>query len=197
VVKVIDDLEALLRTAIDAADIAELERIAALMDAEDDRRRARLASPEALKDAALWYASVGIAVFPLRPLDKRPHPYTSGFKDATTDQSRIASWWHQWPGSNIGAPTGVTFDVIDIDGELGIRSVIDNRLEFTNRIGRSATSRDGGTHVFIPPQGRGNGAALFPGIDYRGHGGYVVLPPSVGANGRRYTWLQPLEVSGA
>lgn len=190
-----DDLEARLRAAIDTEDMIQFERVAALMDAEDDQRRARLESPEALKDAALWYASVDIAVFPLRPLDKRPHPYTSGFKDATTDPSRIASWWHQWPGSNIGAPTGHTFDVIDIDGELGISSVIQHQLEFTSRIGRSATSRDGGTHVFIPPQNRGNGAHLFPGIDYRGAGGYVVLPPSIGANSRRYTWLQPLEVN--
>lgn len=191
-----EDLEARLRAAIDAQDMAEFERVAIFMDAEDDERRARLESPTALRDAALWYASAGVAVFPLRPMDKRPHPHTSGFKDATTDESRIASWWQQWPGSNIGAPTGITFDVIDIDGEPGIRSLIEYELTF-DRIGRSATCRDGGTHIFIRPTGRGNGAHLFAGIDYRGKGGYVVLPPSVGANGRRYRWLQPLEVTTA
>jgi hypothetical protein len=29
-----------------------------------------------------------------------------------------------------------------------------------------------------------------PGLDYRGIGGYVLLPPSVGANGQLYLWDQ-------
>lgn len=188
-----EDLEAGLRAAIDAQDMAEFERVAALMDAEDDERRARLESPTALRDAALWYASAGIAVFPLRPRDKTPYPGSRGFKDATTDLTKVDAWWATRSDSNIGAPTGITFDAIDIDGETGVRSMLEAEMTF-DRIGRSATSRDPGTHIFIRPTGRGNGTRLFPGIDYRGKGGYVVLPPSVGANGRRYRWLQPLEV---
>jgi len=219
-----EDLEAKLRAAIDAADIAELERVAALMDAEDDQRRARLAAPDALAQAAHWYASVGVAVFPLRPRDKVPllrsvHPEGDeqrgkckgecgrlghGLYDATTDITQIDAWWTASPDSNIGARTGITFDVFDIDGQPGIDSMVKileqaeldgHESPFEECIGRSATSRDGGTHIFMPPSGRGNAAKIWPGIDHRGAGGYVVLPPSIGANGRRYTWLQPLEVT--
>jgi hypothetical protein len=48
----------------------------------------------------------------------------------------------------------------------------------------------------VPPAGRGNGVKILPGVDYRGAGGYVVLPPSRGYNGRLYRWLTPLARSG-
>lgn len=200
-----DDLETRLRVAFTDGDDAEIARLSALMDAEDAERHARLAASDALASAAHWYGSKGIAVFPLKPRDKVPYLGSRGFKDATTDLAQIDQWWTARPDSNIGASTGLTFDVFDIDGEPGIHSLarileqaeLDGQVHpFEKCIGRSATSRDGGSHIFMPPTGRrGNAINVWPGIDHRGAGGYVVLPPSVGANGRRYTWLQPLEVS--
>jgi hypothetical protein len=36
-----------------------------------------------------------------------------------------------------------------------------------------------------------NAVRKFPGIDIRGDGGYVVAPPSIHPNGKRYQWLSP------
>ncbi len=51
--------------------------------------------------------------------------------------------------------------------------------------------------MFIAPTGRGNGANIYPHVDFRGKGGYVILPPSIGANGRRYQWTRPLPFGAA
>ena len=53
-------------------------------------------------------------------------------------------------------------------------------------------SGGGGTHLFYAmPDGVRLGAstgALPPGVDIRGWGGYIVLPPSLHPNGNRYQW---------
>ena len=60
-------------------------------------------------------------------------------------------------------------------------------------VGIALTSRNAGRHLYIRAmEGRGNKANIYPGVDYRGSGGYVVAPPSMGANGRRYQWLQQI-----
>jgi hypothetical protein len=68
-----------------------------------------------------------------------------------------------------------------------------------------ARTGGGGLHLFYaaPPNvrvantaGRLPGVARpLPGIDLRGDGGYVVVPPSVHASGRRYRWDRRVRVS--
>ncbi len=43
-------------------------------------------------ELALWYASEGVAVFPLRPGRKDPE-LPGGFKNATRDETQIRDWW--------------------------------------------------------------------------------------------------------
>ena len=40
-----------------------------------------------------------------------------------------------------------------------------------------------------------NNAKIIPGCDFRGDGGYVVVPPSINEDGKGYTWLER-EVKG-
>ena len=48
-------------------------------------------------DVALYYAtSLDVPVFPCRPDDKRPCT-SSGFKDATRDETQIREWWTVFP----------------------------------------------------------------------------------------------------
>lgn len=58
-----------------------------------------------LKKAALEYAEMGLAVFPLKPRKKTPI-YNGGFHKATTDPEIIKKWWRKNPDANIGIATG-------------------------------------------------------------------------------------------
>lgn len=161
-------------------------------DRRDAERDQRLAAPGALGAAARWYAGQGIAVFPLKPGDKRPYPGSRGFKDATTDPATIAGRWAAAPLANIGVPTGHLFDVIDVDGPAGYQSAADLREagQLPPVLGKVYTPR-GGRHLYVPASGDGNATRFRAGLDYRGNGGYVVAPPST-VGGRRYAWLVPL-----
>lgn len=193
------DAEAL--AAVDQAvrdgDHEALDRIAADLDHQDELKRARLERPEALAEAARWYVTQGVPVFPLVPRLKTPLT-TRGFYDATTDLEQVNRWWAHTPQANIGMPTGTVADVIDVDGPTGVASIapyVDSIRAVA--IGIVSTPRPGGLHYYVPPAGhRKNSASKFlPGVDTRATGGYVVLPPSVtdehGPN-RRYTWLRPI-----
>jgi hypothetical protein len=177
-------------------DQQEIDAFLAGVDALDAADGARLTGPGALAGAALWYAENGVAVFRLQPRDKKPFPGSRGFKDATTDLDRIRAWWSETPTANIGVPTGHGFDVIDVDPPEGPLSIVTLReaRQVPEVIGKVITPRCG-DHLYIRSTGDGNGTRLLPGVDYRGLGGYVVAPPSVGANGARYTWVRPLDLA--
>lgn len=191
------ELDQAMTNALRQLDIPCFEELAA----EADRRAAvlaeRLDQPTALLDAALWYADQDMPVFPCRVGDKVPAT-AHGFKDATTDPDQIRKWWATTPAANIGLPTGGRYDVIDIDGPEGYRSLATLKSEqlFPDRYaGRVLTPR-GGMHYYIPATGDGNAGAVEPGIDYRGIGGYVLAPPSRMAGGRRWEWCNPLSTEG-
>lgn len=182
--------------------------------------------PPRLRDAALAYAKWGWPVFPLKPLSQVPEiaektgqpfdkvakrPATkNGFKDATTDTTRIEAWWKRHPDSNIGLATGIKFDVIDIDPRHGgAESYVQLRSEEDERTGRGpipdchgqVATASGGWHLYVLPTGNGNTTNIRPGIDYRGIGGYVVAPPStLGEPGRDWSWItypSPVVKAGA
>ncbi len=135
--------------------------------------------------AALAYAAWGWAVFPCATGGKTPLT-RHGLHDATTDLATIHAWWQRYPHANIGLPAGHAFDVLDIDPDgtpWYLRALLDDQLPDVH--GEVATPR--GRHLYLTPRGGGNLAALHPGVDYRGRGGYVIAPPSV-VDGQRYTW---------
>lgn len=184
------DMERRFLAAAEAGDDAEADRLAQLLDHLDD-------APPRLLDAALIYASWGWPVFPLRPGSKEPAT-AHGFKDATTDPDVIRAWWKSRPKANIGLPTGIRFDVLDIDCPAGAPAWL--ALKDTPAMPTAhglALTRSNGLHVFLPPSGGGNlaRAGQVPGIDYRGTGGYVVAAPSVVDGDERYpypgrfTWI--------
>lgn len=124
-------------------------------------------------------------VFPCR---ENKRPYTEhGFREASSDPTQIRRWWAKWPNALLGVPTGHTFDVLDVDTD-GDRSGF---AEF-NEIKRASLvtgeplaivkTRRGGLHLYLRPNGRGNGSLGPRGImlDYRGIGGYCIVPPSRG-----------------
>jgi hypothetical protein len=183
---------------IDAYATGSPERIAiaeALVDRLDSPRP--LPNPAA---SALWYAEVaGLRVFPLQAGSKVPWRGSNGCKGATADSEQIRAWWTEAPESNIGIATGHLVDVIDIDGPPGVKTWAEIKDDLPPILGHVSTPRPGGNHLYVAAtEGRGNKAGIFPGIDYRGAGGYVVAPPSVIRDGDHpgdYRWIRPLDLA--
>src|SRR5262249_13965614 len=150
-------------------------------------------------EAALEYARHGIPVFPTNPLDKKPLT-ANGFKDATKDEVQIRAWWQKWPNAMIGAPTGPTSGmwVVDldldpakkIDGAATLNQLIAQRGEIPKTL--MTITRRGCRHPIFTwdnnTEIRNSAGKIGPGIDVRGNGGYVCLPPSRNANGGVYRW---------
>lgn len=195
----IDTLEQQIRDAMDTGNWTQVGVLGRALD------RAASATVPTLPGAALWYAEQGLHVFPLQPGSKVPMPRSNGCKDATLDPDRIRTWWARTPGANIGIATGHLVDVIDIDGPVGVGTWAGLLAEpdgLPPVAGTVNTPRPGGTHLYVAASGRGNKAGLFPGVDYRGAGGYVVAPPSIITGGPDvkhpgiYTWRRPITTAG-
>ena len=145
-----------------------------------------LLRPVTLGDEALGYAKKSIPVFPCKPGRKEPLT-PNGHKDASTDPERIRAWWSRWPDANIAMPTGKRsgWVVVDVDPEhCGYDSLAELHEE-GHELPLTATIKTGGGgvhHYLRCPEGveiRNSAGKLGPGLDIRGEGGYVVVPPSV------------------
>jgi len=139
--------------------------------------------------AALAYARMGWPVFPCRPGEKVPAT-GRGFLDATTDRERIASWWTAAPERNVAVATGAPGpDVLDVDIRPdGSGFAAFNRLQREGMIGHPRViirTPGGGMHAYYPGTTQRSGHLATCHIDFRGHGGYILAPPSV-VNGRPY-----------
>jgi len=144
--------------------------------------------------AALVFAARGIPVFPVTP-HKEPLT-THGFKDATTDSTQITTWWTRHRGAGIGVPTGASSGlvVVDLDPRNGSEATVRDLERKHGPFPETMTSRTGGggTHFFFRHPGgyvKGGSGKLGPGVDLKGDGGYVVVPPSSHESGGRYAWL--------
>ena len=142
---------------------------------------------------ALANARRGWRVFPCAPRGKVPQT-THGVKDASTDPETIRGWARRWPSANIAVATGMAsgFFAVDVDGGTGEETL----AALTKKHGAlpdtlEARTGGGGRHLLFrhPDKGLRNSAGkLGPGLDVRGDGGYVILPPSVHPSGKPYEW---------
>ena len=154
---------------------------------------------KSMKEWALYYADLGLAVFPLAYRNKVP-AIEGGCKAATTEKSKIERWWNQNPRYNIGIATGnksnglVVID-LDVDKNKGIDGYEVLR-DWQNKHGelpetwQSITGRGGYHYFYKDTITHSNKVGLYEGVDIRGEGGYIVAPPSVHPNGNTYEWEQ-------
>jgi len=149
----------------------------------------------ALRDAALDYAAAGMPVLPLNGKSPRN---TGGLTNASADVAKVAEWWRRWPDANVGIVTGPVsgYVVLDVDAPAGLRSL----AELEQRHGAIRTAQvltgSGGRHLwFRNPEEpiRNSAGVLGEGLDVRGDGGYVVVPPSIHESGNPYKWTRELE----
>lgn len=146
--------------------------------------------------AALAHARAGRPVFPCKP-DKSPY-VRAWRRAATTDADQIQAWWAQWPSALIGMPTGAATGVwvLDMDVHGGAPGE-DSLFDLTQAHGElpdtvEAITGSGGRHIYFrwdPARPVRNSAGrLGEGLDVRGEGGYVIVPPSQLPDGRAYEW---------
>jgi hypothetical protein len=150
-------------------------------------------------DAALAYAAHGFPIFPLSKRSKAPIPKadrnthgkklvrTGGFYKATTDPVIITQWWYR-NEHLIGMPMGPASSVfaIDIDTAEDHADGIAEWEKITAEHGeidtREHLTATGGRHLILKyddDQPIGCSRGLLPdGIDVKGRGGYIVMPPS-------------------
>lgn len=143
-------------------------------------------------------------VFPLKPRGKDPLiPKGRGGKghlDATTDQRRVALWWRENPGANIGIACyeGSGLLALDVDprngGDHDLAALEAEHGKLPHTV--EALTGGGGRHIlFTRPEGVRFAGKLCDGVDIKANG-YIVAPPSVHPSGRIYEWeisSRPLE----
>jgi ferredoxin len=148
----------------------------------------------ALHAAALEYNGRGWAVFPCQPRGKQP-ACARGFHDAVAnDPTRINTWWGAFPNLNIGIATGAVsgFFVLDIDddgGEASLRKLEEQHGKLPATI-EAITGKGRHCYFRIGDHGaiKNSAGQIAPGLDIRGDGGYVLVPPSIHPSGRAYAW---------
>ena len=165
-------------------------------------------------EVALYYALVlGWRIFPCdphaeKPRSKRPLVVADKGPDgkpiegtgwplkATTDEAQIRAWWARWPNALIGmAPGWAGGYVVDLDPKGESIEAVEARLAEALGVplpaGPRTITQSGGRHLwFRRPEGVHfpNDPPGLKNIDIRCDGGYVILPPSVLANGNAYRW---------
>ena len=148
-----------------------------------------------VREAALAALARGWSVIPVLERSKRPAFAWREFQSRCARPAELEVWLHHMPKANIAAVTGALSGlvVVDVDpAHGGDKSLADLERE----IGKlpptvEAKTGGGGRHFyFAHPGGHvGNRAGILPGIDVRGDGGVIVMPPSIHPNGNAYAWV--------
>lgn len=172
---------------------AVIRKSNALHDAAKGERREPALRPSV--EYALEHAARGFKVFPVKPMAARPPLLKNWGDEATTDETKIRSWWSTWPNANIAIACGPSrLCVVDLDKKNGK----DGRLELdalevdTGRLPPTLTAvtPTGGEHLYFRGEAATTVSRIAPGIDTRsagGQGGYVLAPGSVRPEGP-YKW---------
>lgn len=152
------------------------------------------------QQSALEYAKIGLKIIPLRPRTKIPI-LANWPQAATTDKKTIADWWTDYPDANIGCLTGRDSGIFvidvdrhgDTDGQISLDDLEAQFGKLPDTV--EQITGGGGRQIFFRyPAGatitnKTGSGAIAPGLEIKGDGGQVVLPPSIHPQtGRQYEW---------
>jgi hypothetical protein len=143
-------------------------------------------------------AAEGFRIFPVVPNAKIP-ALSDWPNKATADTDQLLRWREENRDCNWGLATGKGSKVvvIDLDGEAGLQWLAAmSDAHGGGWVETRATRTHKGQHLFFRyPEGaeiRNSAGQLAKGVDVRGEGGYVVIPPSKHPDGApHYEWLTP------
>ena len=145
-------------------------------------------------DQVLYVAGLGLRVHPLSARNKVPL-LDEWTRKASTSEKTIRKWFKEFKDCNWGISTGFESGVfvVDIDpkhggdkswAELTANSKLPKTLE--------VITGTRGLHYYFkyPTNTVVTNSPLGKGIDIRGEGGNIVIPPSTHPNGTTYTWAK-------
>jgi hypothetical protein len=170
---------------------------------------AKAKSRPTARSAALQYVKMGWAVVPqysvvdggctcgkFKCSNAGKHPRTRhGVKDATRKLAQIQDWFRQWPESNVAIATGRPSRVValDVDRGNGGLETLARLLQEHGDLPSTPQSRTGGGgwhFLFAAPEEAKEirNRTLGPGVELKGDGGMITLPPSRHRSGSTYRW---------
>lgn len=146
-------------------------------------------------NAALMYREKGFSVIPIRQ-DKKPYIPWAEYQTRRATPEEIKGWWEKWPGANVAIATGELSGifVIDCDDEEAYRKI---QELLPDSLVTCVAKTPRGYHIYFLYQKErriGNTTNIFPGVDIRGEGGYIIAPPSINGDGMAYDWLDGLSI---
>lgn len=138
------------------------------------------------------YSEHGWSILPVKPDEKRPYLQNwLQYMNEKASLSVLNNWFTHLAGAGVGMVTGKISGIIVLDVENTCPMPIEEILKLypTNMISQTGS---GGYHLFYQyPLNKGrvsNRVRLFDGIDLRADGGFIVLPPTIHPNGKKYEW---------
>jgi hypothetical protein len=157
---------------------------------------------ETIYEAALRYLGMGLNVIPLARGTKIP---PNGFKlakylEEKATKKDLEEWFKSYVGCNIGIVTGQTSKICVVDSDTDkpiYNPEIESQYFPDSLITPESTTPSGGRHRFFrTPNGtRLQGMnGILPAIDFKCDGGYIVVPPSVLYDGKKYEWIADLSI---
>ena len=146
--------------------------------------------------SALGYRSYGYSVIPVNRSNKKPLIRWGPYQIRPPSIQEIENWWARWPLANIAVITGPVSNIIvvDVDSDKGMERI--NALIAESTIKPYCRTPRGGAHFWFKyREGLQTKAGVLEDIDVRAKGGYVIVPPSIGANDVPYRWVLPRDDS--
>lgn len=139
--------------------------------------------------------------FSIIPIDKNKKPlirWTEFQKRLPTEQE-LQGWFTQWPDANIAIVTGTLSGVcvVDLDeveiAKKALNDLIPDSLSFP------VVKTPKGEHWYFKCSDPtiSNNAKTINGCDQRGEGGYIIAPPSINSEGKKWSWLPALDIFSA
>lgn len=146
------------------------------------------------EQAALDYLDLGWSVIPVREREKRPAVAWKAYQSKVVSRETLHDWFRRSPDYNVAVVTGALSGlvVLDVDprhgGDESLKELEHEHGPLPKTV--ESITGGGGRHVYFSHPGEEvhNRANIKPGIDLRGDGGCIVVPPSVHPSGNRYRW---------
>jgi putative DNA primase/helicase len=159
------------------------------------RQETKSVHNERILPLARWYSEY--LGFSLIPVGRNKVPLIQEWqKIRAVNASTLETWFSQYPLANLGCVTGSVSRVVVLDvdvshGEDGLESLrlLEKEFGLLPHTPIAITST-GGQHYYFRYEGLPlkRRIKFRPGLDLLAEESYVVLPPSIGLNGRHYCW---------